>query len=300
MTMTMTPLDGGLQPVGAYQRVRALGLTTAPATPHASGHGAGAEVCAMAWIDIVVADAGIHLGAMMSQVFAPRSAVRQPGRPPPSTPVMLRQALWAPMPPDVLVAHDVALARTLLPEAVTGPLPWTGLGRIARQVFVDVPDVTSEAMARWLGLPPPAAARQGGATLSMAERQAALAAGLLLHLLRDEAVQQELALAHRHADRLRPIFGPMLGHAGVQALVSLTSAITQPVGDPPAAGDAAGWAACPADDLRWWAAYAGFDGNAIAPAAAELDRRRRAGMPEQPPQSAPRLLLRRGSVLPHG
>jgi len=44
--MTMTPLDGGLRPVGARQPLRALGLTTAPATPPTSGHGATAPAAA--------------------------------------------------------------------------------------------------------------------------------------------------------------------------------------------------------------------------------------------------------------
>lgn len=164
--------DEGFTPIDGYQRLRVVTTTTARTAER--------HVLEVACVDVLVGDAGCHVGPPRLDRFSPHSGDPLPGRLPPCTPAVLGRAVWSPMQPDVLVAHDVALERVVLTAAITGPLPWIGLGRVARRLWPDAPGYRSEALAAWLGreleAAPPAAE---------AARTTELAALLLVRMLHD-------------------------------------------------------------------------------------------------------------------
>ncbi len=126
MSMAM---DDGLRPVDAYLRLRVLSTTTAPTSAR--------DVLELTAVDILVGEGTCHVGLPRTERFSLQSEGHLSGRPPPCAPAALGRAVWSPLWPDALVAFDLAVERLVVPAAVTGPLPWIGLGRVVRQVWPD-------------------------------------------------------------------------------------------------------------------------------------------------------------------
>lgn len=275
MSMAM---DDGLRPVGAHQRLRVISTTTAR-TP-------ARDVLELTAVDILVGDGMCHVGLPRTKWFSPPFQGNLPGRLPPCTPAVLGRAVWSPLWPDALVAYDLAVERVVVPAAVTGPLPWIGLGRIARQVWPDARVDLPEALTARLGYDPGDALPPTGSG-----RTAGLVALLLLHLLHSPTERALLRRAACRTERLRPLFGDMLGNPAVQAMLDLTAAHTQPLRSAPDPWDLEDWACMPAEDLLWFAHH-GLPEGGVTWAAEELERRHRAGEPGQPALRPPPVLLR--------
>lgn len=276
--------DEEFTPISGYQRLRVVSTATART--------AARDVLEMASVDLLVGDAGCHVGLPRLERFSPRSDDPLPGRVPPCTPAVLGRAVWSPMRPDALVAHDVALERVVLTAAITGPLPWIGLGRVARRIWPDAPGYLLGALTGWLGhvfeTAPPAAE---------AARTTGLTALLLMHMLQSPRERARLRHAGRRTEPLHPLVGDMLGDPVVQAMLDLSAASTQPLREAPDPWDEEDWLRLPAEDLWWFAKHERPEGG-VKWAVAELERRHRDGEPGQPASQPPPVLLRHVGPLP--
>lgn len=144
------------------------------------------------------------------------------------TPSTLKRAIWAPTPPDVLVAHGASRMRMLIPAAMHMPLPWICTHKVARTLCPAAPGFTLDELVVWLGL----SAGDGPAPLH-----------------HDRAAVQ--------ARRLAALLTTLSRSATLNQMLRFSAVINAPLVPPPLLDDDAGWQLVPDDELAW------FDHHAI-------------------------------------
>ena len=143
------------------------------------------------------------------------------------TPSVLKRAIWAPTPPDVLVAHGASRMRMLIPATTHMPLPWICTAKVARILCPTAPGYTLDELAVWLGL--------------SAE---------------DEPAPTHHDRAAVQASRLAALLTELARGATLNQMLLFSAAITAPLIPPPLPDDDAGWRLVPDDELAWFAHHA--------------------------------------------
>jgi len=144
---------------------------------------------------------------------------------------------------DVMVAHSARFERSFIADTATGGLPWICTVRSAKAVWPQAPGHSNQVLRYWRGLAlDPAMANPA----HRAGPDAWVTAHLLIDLLKEATVEQMLAWTSepRRLDRI-----PFGKHRGKP------------------------WSEPPEDYLRWMAAQADMDGDAVSAARQELERR---------------------------
>lgn len=144
---------------------------------------------------------------------------------------------------DVMVAHSARFERGFIADTATGGLPWICTVRSAKAVWPHAPGHSNQVLRYWRGLAlDPAMANPA----HRAGPDAWVTAHLLIDLLKEATVQQMLDWTRepRRLDRIP--FGKHRGKA---------------------------WSEPPEDYLRWMAAQADMDADAVSSARQELERR---------------------------
>ena len=141
---------------------------------------------------------------------------------------ILREAIWAPTEPHVLVTHDASRLKASIPTSTHMPLPWICTYKAARHVWPGAPGYTLNELVEWRGL----CGDDLPASTQHSERAGvkALAIGALL------------------TDLLRS--------ASLNQLLTFSMVITASLVPPPLPDDEFGWSLVPDDNLHWFAAHA--------------------------------------------
>ena len=140
----------------------------------------------------------------------------------------LKAAIWSPVPPDVLVAHDASKAKMLLPPTTHLSLPWVCTYKVARQLWPWAPGFALDELVEWRGL-----RKECKPAAPHCDRAATRA--------RDTAV----------------LLGKFI-ESGVtlNQMLLMSAVITAPLSPPPLPDDESGWGLVPDDDLHWFARQA--------------------------------------------
>jgi exodeoxyribonuclease X len=144
---------------------------------------------------------------------------------------------------DVMVAHSARFERGFIADTAIGGLPWICTVRSAKAVWPQAPGHSNQVLRYWRGLSlDPAMANPA----HRAGPDAWVTAHLLIDLLKEATVEQMLAWTSepRRLDRI-----PFGKHRGKP------------------------WSEPPEDYLRWMAAQADMDADAVSAARQELERR---------------------------
>ncbi|HEY0102027.1 MAG TPA: exonuclease domain-containing protein [Brevundimonas sp.] len=144
---------------------------------------------------------------------------------------------------DVMVAHSARFERGFIADTATGGLPWICTVRSAKAVWPQAPGHSNQVLRYWRGLSlDPALANPA----HRAGPDAWVTAHLLIDMLKEATVEQLLAWTAepRRLDRI-----PFGKHRGKP------------------------WSEPPEDYLRWMAAQADMDADAVSAARQELERR---------------------------
>ncbi len=142
-------------------------------------------------------------------------------------PPILKGAIWAPTPPDVLVAHGASSMRMLIPAITHMPLPWICTYKVARMLCPTAPGYTLDELAVWLGL----------------------SAG-------DEPAPPHHNRAAVQASRTAALLAELTRSATLNQMLLMSAIITPPLLPPPMPDDDAGWQMVPDDELAWFAHHA--------------------------------------------
>ena len=142
-------------------------------------------------------------------------------------PPILKRAIWAPTPPDVLVAHGASSMRMLIPAITHMPLPWICTYKVARMLCPTAPGYTLDELAGWLGL----------------------SAG-------DEPAPPHHNRAAVQASRTAALLTQLARGATLNQMLLMSAIITPPLLPPPMPDDDASWRLVPDDDLHWFAHHA--------------------------------------------
>lgn len=276
------PAGFKVQPVGPCSVIRVLAIERSPEAP--------CEVTAIARVDIMLDDFRCHVGDVACVIFG-----RRPGGylsdPPACRPADLVRAIWEPAAPDLLVAHDLAMARLVFPAAITGLLPWIGTLRVARLAWGnDLSHLPGEILAA-KNLDDLGIKVETEPVHRPAVREARQVACLVDGMVASVDVRRWAAGHPSAAHALRPALGEMTANFALQGMLDMSAAGPAPPSELPAPWDDDDvWRSVPLDDLL---PFAGSDEDRSGGLALTEVKRRTAGLgaPEQPTRVP--VLLRR-------
>lgn len=147
-------------------------------------------------------------------------------------------------PADVMVAHSARFERAFIADTATGGLPWICTVRSSKAAWPQAPGHSNQVLRYWRGfrLDPDLAdpAHRAGP-------DAWVTAHILMDLLKEASVEQLLAWSNAPRDIPTVPFGKHRKKP---------------------------WSEVPSDYLKWMAAQADMDADAVAAARSELDRRK--------------------------
>lgn len=140
-------------------RMRVIDLET-------TGNAPPAEVIEFARVEVVVGDGGTcSVEAPVSRLFRPLHGIPPEAMAvhhlteadfdsamPAATLALLREALLAAPPPDILVAHNAEFEQAFLAEAMGGAVQWICTYKVALHVWPDAPRHSNQVLRYWRGL----------------------------------------------------------------------------------------------------------------------------------------------------
>lgn len=166
-------------PMAARRLVRVLACAALPFDP--------AEVHELGAAEVIVDNVGARVEAVQAKAFS-LSDLDEGTNGTGCTPIHMAVAIWGRRQPDALAAHDASTASLIFPRALTGGLPWISMHKVSRRVWPGQPSYELDSLSRWRAWAGPRNPFTSPLP-SGAEKEAELAAGLLVELLNDPALR---------------------------------------------------------------------------------------------------------------
>lgn len=255
------------RPMAARRLVRVLACVALPFDP--------AEVHELAAAEVIVDNVGARVEAVQAKAFS-LSDLDEGTNGTGCTPMHMAVAIWGRRQPDALAAHDASTASLIFPRALTGGLPWISMHKVSRRVWPGQPSYELDSLSRWRAWAGPRNPFTSPLP-SGAEKEAELAAGLLVELLNDPALRDVAESIWLEETERRRLAGGAVENVActdpVRAALVASSLPSKPLRHPPAPwDDQRDWAGVGLEDL-WHFARFSSDGWITDAAKAELKAR---------------------------
>lgn len=246
--------------------IRVLACVAAPFDPE--------EVHELASVDVVVDGEGARIEALHAQTFA--LADRDDGLGATAcTPMHVATTIWGRRSPDVLAAHDASTAALTFKRALTGGLRWMSLHKMARRVWPGQHSYELTPLSRWRSWTGPRGLFSYPLP-SGAERDAELAAGLLVELLRDPGlrdVAEGVWLAEADREASAGASAAFRARDAVDAALVASAMPSKPLREAPFPfDDQREWGGIGSEDLKY---FARFSEDSLTAEAARAELRTR-------------------------